>query len=78
MKFEAAKKRGLALVTSIDEAELAVRLIEAVNGVKRPPGKSARAALDDMGADDRAGWRAGARAAMEYWRECIEAAQRPS
>jgi hypothetical protein len=73
------KKKVIAkLIAPISEAELAVRMCEASNNLKRPPGRTAAQALDAMEDDSRNGWRRAARAAMDYWRECIEGAQRPS
>jgi hypothetical protein len=65
-------------VASISEAELACRLIEAVFQMKRPPNASPEEVLDGMEAADRQIWRTAARAAMEYWRECIDNANRPN
>jgi hypothetical protein len=56
----------------IDEAELAVRIVEANYQMRRPAGFTARQALDAMDPDARAAIQRAARAAMEYWRECIE------
>ncbi len=67
-----------ALIAEISEAELAVRMCEANYGIKRPPGLSAEEALAAMDQECRDGWRRSVTAAMDYWRECIEAAQRPN
>lgn len=77
MKLEAVKKRTLALITEIDGAELAVRMCEASYGLVRPT-PSARAALNAMEPEVREVWLRAAHAAVGYWQECIEAAQRPS
>jgi hypothetical protein len=70
-KTEALKKSAAKYVAPIDEAELAVRLAEAMNQIKRPLGSTARQALETMEDESREAWRRGARAAMEYWCECI-------
>lgn len=79
------KKRTLALVTEIDQAELAVRLMERGIGMRRagdtrPP--------REIIAEAQATWPSGmvvsfpfadmARIAIEYFGECIERGQRPS
>jgi hypothetical protein len=66
-------------IVAVDEAELIVRMIEAHVEMRRPAGKTARQVLDNHTEPDaRAAWQRSARAAMEFWRECIEGAQRPS
>lgn len=65
-------------IAPIDEGELAIRMAEAAIGIKRPPGKTTAEVLDAFPADWGEAFHRAARAAMEYWRECIEAAQRPS
>jgi hypothetical protein len=72
------KKRTLAFIAAIDPAELAVRIIEASGGVKRPPGKTAKQALDDLPDEDRTAALNAARAAAEYLTECVNAGQRPA
>jgi hypothetical protein len=67
------KKAALAYVVEISEAELAVRMCEANYSLTRPPGCTSQEALDAMDADVSAAWQRSARAAMDYWRECIEA-----
>lgn len=58
-------------VSLIEEAELAVRLIEAICEIKRPVGKLAILVMDDLPAEERDAYRRGARVAVEYFRECI-------
>jgi len=70
-KAEALKKSTARYVVTVSEVELAVRLAEAMNQMKRPPGSTAARALETMDDDSREAWRRGARAAMEYWCECI-------
>lgn len=67
-----AKKISANTITAISEAELACRLFEAAARVKRPVGATAQQALDSLDEEDRTRWRSAARAAMEYWRECIQ------
>jgi hypothetical protein len=73
-----ATKRTLALVSEIDADELAVRIIETLGGMKRPPGNSAAQALAGLPAEDRAAAKRAAVAAMTYIRDCINAGQRPT
>ena len=72
------EKIATKFITPISEAELAVRMCEASYRLKRPPGATAEQALDAMDDESRGDWRRAARAAMEYWRECIEQSQRVS
>jgi hypothetical protein len=65
-------------VAEIDEEELAVRLAEAALGIKRPPGKSLGECLDSLPADWGDAFHRAARAAMTYWAQCIDAANRPT
>ncbi len=68
----------LVRIAEISEAELAVRIGEAMLGMERPAGLTAEQALDTVSDDARDAIRQAARAAMEYWRECIEQSQRVS
>jgi len=65
-------------IAEISEAELAVRMCEASCGMKRPMGATAAQTLNGIDDDVRDLWLRTARAAMEYWRECIEQSQRLS
>jgi hypothetical protein len=56
----------------ISEAEMAVRLAEAILGLGRPPGKSAKEAVDSMPEGARENFLNGARAAMLYLQECVD------
>jgi hypothetical protein len=80
------KRKTLAFVTEIDEAELAVRLISRAIGLERPTGELAKSAREYL-ADAEKNWPPGcgpfpfgdmARIAIEYFRECIEKGQRSS
>lgn len=65
------------LIAELDAEELAIRMCEASYGLKRPMPSAAHAlaAMDD---ECREGWKRAARAALEYFRECIAHAQEPS
>lgn len=63
-------------VTPIDAMELAVRLAESYNGMKRPEGATASAAFFSMERASQDAWMTAATAAMDYWRECINQMQR--
>jgi hypothetical protein len=73
-----AKTVGTNTIAAISEAELAIRLCEANYGLRRPAGLTAEQALDAMEPECRDGWRASARAAMEYWRECVQGMRQTS
>jgi hypothetical protein len=73
--IDKAKAVGTKHIAAIDPVELAIRMCEASNNLKRPPGLTARQALDAMEDDSRDGWTRAANAAMEYWRECIQQMQ---
>jgi hypothetical protein len=70
-----AKAKVSATVAAVSEAELALRLVEAVHGLKRPPGLTAEQAMATMPDETQARWQKAARAAMKYWFECIQAMQ---
>lgn len=70
-----ARKKAAKFIAQIDEVELAVRMIEARTGLKRPEGATAAAALAVLDVEEQASWRASARAAMTYWRECVSKMQ---
>lgn len=65
-------------VSSIDQTELTIRLIEAVSDVSRPSGHSNAEIMADMTPQDREDWMRAARAAIEYLAECLGGAQRSS
>jgi len=77
------EKMALALVTEIDEAELAIRIMERALMMKRKDGKISRDLLDESerliiaGGDDFP-FRDIARIAIAYFQECIEKGRRPS
>lgn len=80
-----AKRKGLALVAEIDEAELALRLAEIGIGLRRPSDSEKTAA--ELLRQLEAGWPAEggpfpfgtmARRAIEYFRECINKGQTPA
>ncbi len=69
-------KVAAKFVAPIDPMELAVRLAESYNGLKRPPEASTSAAFFGMSAKTQDAWMRAANSAMEYWRECINEMQR--
>ncbi len=78
------KKRALAFIAEIDEAELAVRLMEVAIGYHRPPGETmtpreilARA-MAQMGPDEAFQFDKMARRAIEYFAERIKEGSVPS
>lgn len=80
------KARTLAFVTEIDEAELAVRLMERGIQMKRKGANLTRPPREIL-AEMQASWPPEcdkfpfgdmARIAIEYFRECIEKGQRPA
>jgi hypothetical protein len=73
-----AAKTEKKYITPIDACELAVRLAESYNRMKRPPGASGAAAFFSMEQEAQDAWMRAATAAMDYWRECIKNLQRPS
>ncbi|BBZ94289.1 hypothetical protein BRDID11004_48080 [Bradyrhizobium diazoefficiens] len=70
-----AKTKVSKTIAAVSEAELTLRLVEAIHGIKRPPGLSAEQALATMPEETQARWQKGARAAMTYWFECIQQMQ---
>lgn len=71
------KKRAVALVGEIDETELAIRLIEAIGGLKRPPNMTNEQLLSVTPAEALAVCRIAARTAMAYVAECLAKGERP-
>lgn len=76
-------KRNLVFVVEIDEAELALRFVRILTGMKPKPGTDARVAMEQAEATWRpeAGpfpFREMSRAAVEYFRKCIDAGREPS
>lgn len=72
-----AKRHSLALIAEIDEAELAVRMIEAGCRLKRPH-PDPRVCLAHNDPEDQDIWQRAARAAMLYFQECVNAGKAPS
>jgi len=78
------KRAALSFVAEIDEAELAVRLMETAIGYKRPVGQTKPAAvildeaMEALGGDSMFRFGLMARRAIDYFRECVEKGQRPS
>lgn len=63
-------------IAPIEEGELAVRIAEAVIGMKRPPDMTTAQVLASMPENQGVEFLNAARAAMGYWRECIDGANR--
>ena len=76
--MSAIRDRTAALVVEIDSAELAVRIGEAMMGVKRPEGATAVETLDGTEPDVRAMLMEGAAAAAGFLLECVNAGKVPS
>lgn len=78
------KRHALALVAEIDQDELAVRLMETAIGLKRPPTERRppreilNEAIRELPRDASFQFDLMSRRAIEYFRECIEKAQRPT
>jgi hypothetical protein len=65
-------------IIEIDEKELAIRMAEAAIEIKRPIGKSVQQCLDSFPADWGEAFLRAAKAAMNYWSECIDDASQRS
>jgi hypothetical protein len=72
------EKTKAKYITAIDPMELAVRLAESYNSLKRPPAASTSQAFFSMPTDSQDAWMRAANAAMEYWRERINDLKQPS
>lgn len=70
------QKVAQKFVTPVDPMELAVRLAESYNQLKRPPGASTSQAFFSMEEPSQDAWLRAANAGMEYWRECIQQMQK--
>jgi hypothetical protein len=71
------KRKAVALVGEIREDELAVRMIEALGLVRRPPGKTAAEVLALTPVQVADGARRQARVAVAYFAECLAKAGAP-
>lgn len=71
------RKASVKLIGEVDPNELAVRLIEAHGGIKRPSGQSARAVMADMPPEIAAIALMQAHAAIGYMAECFKNAEQP-
>lgn len=71
---QALKKATARYIAPIDPVELAVRLAESYNGLKRPEGATSKQSFLSMEKESQDAWLRAANTAMLYWRECIAAA----
>lgn len=74
MKAHAARR----FIAPIEQAELAVRMMEAALQARRPPGQSAEAIMHSLSPENREFFAKASMAAMEYFKECVLNAQEPS
>lgn len=72
------KKRAANLIAPIDQGELAIRIFEALTGMKRPAGKSVRELIEHLVGNTDLDVLAAAEAALIYFKECIDAGKVPS
>lgn len=72
------KAKVMALVAEIDGDELAVRILEAMMGARRPVGTTAAQALSISDPQSVVMARRAAEAAARYITECINAGRQPS
>jgi hypothetical protein len=73
----ALRRKSASLVGTVDPAELACRMLEAAQNMKRPAGATAQEAIDGLGAESRAWIMAQALAALEYMAECFSKGTKP-
>jgi len=73
--FDDVQNAGLALVAEIDETEMALRIMEAMIGIKRPAGWSRERVVAMTHPGSMIFARAAARAALEYVAECLNGAE---
>lgn len=71
------KRRSIALVGTIDETELTLRVIEAMGGFARPQGATTAQVIAITPPDVFEGARRVARAALGYVAECLANGERP-
>ena len=71
MKKDGNKEESKVVAIVLDQAEIAVRIVEALTDSKRPDGKSAREALDTLDDSHREGLFMASRAIAEYIYEQI-------
>jgi hypothetical protein len=73
-KTTALKKSAAKYIAPIDPVELAVRLAESYNEMKRPVGATGMQAFVTMEQEAQDAWLRTANTAMRYWQECIASA----
>lgn len=76
-KLDTAKHGGLAMVSEIDQGEMAIRILEAVTGLGRPH-PDPHLCLARLDREERERWHAAARAALMYLSERIKAGKAPA
>lgn len=74
---ENIKKRAIALVGEIDERELALRVIEAMGGFKRPDGYTYEQTRAVTPPEVLEGAHRVARSCLTYMAECLANGERP-
>ena len=72
MKDRAKAQAKAKYLAPIEESELIVRMIEAAGNLKRPKGATVEQALALTDPVTLGIFRRAARAAMIYWKECID------
>lgn len=73
-----AKSKAGKYITAIDECELAARMLEAIDCIERPHDKDVMQFLLSIDDGKREALHRASRAALNYWRECIQNLQRVS
>lgn len=74
---ENLRRSAVALVGEVDETELACRMLEAAQSIRRPAGATAAQALDSLDPASRAWIQRQARAAITYMAECLALGRKP-
>lgn len=72
----ALKKSAAKYIAPIDPVELAVRLAESYNQMKRPADATGMQAFMGMEREAQDAWLRAANSAMRYWHECITSANK--
>lgn len=67
------RKAGSKFMMEVSEPELACRMLEAAQGIKRPAGSTAVQALAHLDPESREWLQRQGEAAMAYFNECLNA-----